>query len=89
MLVCCYARREPINFILLACFTLCEAWMIAGITAFYYTREVILAGAITALVTSALTAYAIQTKTRIEVFSALIWVFYFALIPLWIIGLFL
>ena len=65
MLVCCYARREPINFILLACFTLCEAWMIAGITAFYYTREVILAGAITALVTSALTVYAIKTKTKI------------------------
>ena len=63
--------------------------MIAGTTAFYYTSEVILAGAITALVTTALTVYAINTKTRIEIFSALIWVFYFAMIPLWIIGLFL
>jgi len=75
------------NFVLLTAFTLCEAWMVAGITCFYHKEEVILAGAATALTTLALTIYAIRTKTNIEIFGAMLWVLYLAMLPLWIIGL--
>ncbi len=61
--------------------------MVAGITCFYSKQEVILAGAATALTTLALTIYAIRTKTNIEVFGAMLWVLYLAMLPLWIIGL--
>ena len=75
------------NFILLAAFTLCEAWMVAGITCFYSKEEVILAGAATGLTTLALTIYAVRTKKNIEFFGALLWVLFLAILPLWIIGL--
>jgi len=86
-LICCFSRTKPLNAILLAGFTLCEAYMVGGLTAHYRTKDVILAGAVTALVTVALTAYALKTKVKVEVFMAMTWVIYLAMIPLWIIGL--
>ena len=35
MIVCCFGRQSPINYILLLGFTVCESYAIAGITAFY------------------------------------------------------
>ena len=64
-LVCCYGRTHPINLILLAVFTLCESYIVAGLTAQYDKNTVILAGLGTALVTVSLTFYAMTTKVEI------------------------
>ena len=32
-IVCCFGRRAPLNYILLAGFTVCETYMVGGITA--------------------------------------------------------
>ena len=47
-----------------------------------------MAGAATALTTFALTIYAIKTKTSIEVFMALAFIVYLAMLPIIIISLF-
>jgi FtsH-binding integral membrane protein len=67
-LVCCYGRTHPINLILLAVFTLCESFIVGGLTSFYEPKTVILAGTGTALVTVSLTFYAMTTKVSIEIF---------------------
>ena len=87
-IVCCFGRKYPINMILLLCFTLCESWMVAGLTCAYEPKLVCIAGAATALATTALTIYAYRTKTSIEVFGALAFVVYLAMLPLMIISLF-
>lgn len=61
--------------------------MVAGLTARYERDTVILAGLATALVTIALTVYAMRTKVKIEAFYAMTFVIYLAMIPLFIIGL--
>lgn len=61
--------------------------MVGGLTARYQPDVVILAGLATALVTIALTVYAMRTKTSIEVFYAMTFVIYLAMMPLFIIGL--
>ncbi len=60
--------------------------MIAGITSRYDSKIVMMAGLGTALVTISLTAYAMFTKVKIEVFYALAWVIYMAMLPLIIVG---
>ena len=60
--------------------------MIAGITSKYDSKIVLMAGLGTALVTVSLTAYAMFTKVKIEVFYALAWVLYMAMLPLIIVG---
>jgi len=87
MIVCCFGRQSPINMILLFLFTLCESWMVAGITSVYPPDIVMVAGAATALTTIALTIYALRTTTSIEVFAAMSFVVYLAMFPLIIIGL--
>jgi FtsH-binding integral membrane protein len=64
-IVCCFGRKAPINMILLMIFTACEAWMVGGLTAQYDKNTVIQAGAATALITIALTVYAMNTKVPI------------------------
>ncbi len=64
-LICCFGRTHPINLILLGVFTLCESYMVAGLTAQYDKETVILAGLGTALVTVSLTFYAMTTKVEI------------------------
>ena len=88
MIVCCFGRQAPLNMILLFLFTLCESWMVAGFTSVYPTKIVCIAGAATALTTIALTIYALRTTTRIEVFMAMSFVVYIAMLPLIIIGIF-
>mmetsp|Transcript_24733 Transcript_24733/g.38508 ORF Transcript_24733/g.38508 Transcript_24733/m.38508 type:complete len:226 (-) Transcript_24733:55-732(-) len=92
-LVCCFGRKAPHNLILLFLFTLCESYMVAGLTAFYKDAgqgdAVILAGLSTMLVTISLTIYAFRTKTKLEVFAALGFVVYLAVFPIMIMGLFI
>jgi len=73
--------------ILLMIFTACEAWMVGGLTAQYDKNTVIQAGAATALITIALTVYAMNTKVPIEFFGALSFVICLGMIPLLIISL--
>ena len=85
-ILCCFARVHPTNMILLVAFTVCEAYMVAGITAAYDKNVVIQAGLATSLATGALTIYAMKTKTEIQVFAAMAFVVYLAMFPLMIIG---
>jgi len=87
MIVCCFGRLVPVNYVLLVLFTFCEAYMVAGMTIAYDPNTVILAGLATALTTVALTVYALRTTVKIEVFAALTFVVYFAMFPVLIIGL--
>ena len=88
-IMCCFGRMVPHNFILLTIFTACEGYMVAGLTAFYPKETVLLAGLSTALVTIALTVYALYTKTDIEIFYAMTFVLCIAMIPVAIIGFFI
>lgn len=60
--------------------------MIAGYTVYFKKEEVILAGGATALVTLALTIYAIRAKRNLQIVGAIINVLFLALIPIWFIG---
>jgi len=88
MIICCFGRKHPVNLILLGCFTVCEAYMVGGITIGYKPEIVAMAGLVTALVTISLTIYAFRTKVQIEVFAAMAFVVYFAMMPIFIISLF-
>lgn len=68
------ARKVPINFILLGSFTLLEAFAFAHICSFYDAASCIMAAAMTAGVTFALTLYAIFTKTDFTICGQLMWV---------------
>ena len=63
-IVCCrsLARRVPINFILLALFTISFSFIVAFCTVPYDAAAVIQAGGATALTTIALTVYAWRTE---------------------------
>lgn len=87
-IICCFGRTVPINYILLLVFTIAESYGVAGITAGYDPKTVMLAGAATALTTIALTIYALRTTTRIEVFAGMAFVVYLAMLPLIIISFF-
>jgi hypothetical protein len=86
-IICCFGRKYPTNLILLGAFTFCEAYMVAGICSRYSDTVVIMAGLATSLATISLTIYAMKTKTKIEVFVALAFVVYLAMLPLMIISL--
>lgn len=89
MIICCFGRKAPLNFILLMLFTACEAYMIAGLTAQYDKNTVLMAGSTTALVTVSLSIYAMTTKTDISVFMAAVFVLYLAMMPITIMSFFL
>ena len=88
-IICCCGRTVPTNYIMLFIFTICETYMVGGLTAVYERDTVILAGLATALVTIALTIYAMRTKVKMEVFGAMAFVIYLAMFPLMIIGFFI
>lgn len=88
MILCCYGRVHPTNLILLAGFTVCETYMVAATTIFYSPEVVVQAGLATSLVTVSLTIYAFRTKVDIEVFQAMAFVVYLAMLPILIISLF-
>ena len=87
--ICCFGKSYPANYILLFVFTFCESYMLGGFTSNFSSRNVITATLGTALVTVALTFYAMTTKTDIEVFLGLIWVLYMAVFPMMLIGVIL
>ena len=64
-IACCIkvARKVPLNYILLGIFTLCWAYMVTYICAFYEQATVLQASISTAAITITLTAYAMFTKT--------------------------
>ena len=64
MLICCpsNARKVPMNYILLAVFTLLESFAFSFICSGYDASSCIAAAAMTAAVTVALTLYAACTK---------------------------
>ena len=47
------------------------------------------AGATTALVAIALTVYAMTTKVAIQVFAAMVWILYLAMLPMTLLSFFL
>jgi FtsH-binding integral membrane protein len=63
----CYkqvARKVPLNYILLAIFTACEAYTISCITTVYSPEEVAIAACLTAAVTVGLSLYACYKKSE-------------------------
>ena len=86
---CCFAKSYPLNYILLLVFTLCFSYMLGGFTSNFKKELVITATLGTAMVTIALTLYAMTSRVEIEVFMGLVWVVYMAEFPLLIVGLFL
>ena len=76
MIVCCreFSRKVPINYILLAIFTLCETFLLSFICSNYPKDIVLLSAAMTFAVTAALTAYAMTTKTDFTICGGLIWI---------------
>lgn len=89
MIVSKFGKMVPTNYILLAGFTVAESIMVGGITARYDPNTVMCAGAATALTTISLTIYALRTKVKLEFFAALIYVAYFAMLPILILSIFM
>ena len=89
MIVCCFGRTHPTNYILLLIFTVCETYLLGAITADYDSKTVMMAGAATAAATIALTIYAMRTKTDIQVFMALAFVVCLAMLPIMLICIFI
>ena len=56
------ARKVPLNYVLLAAFTVCETYLVGTISSFYSTNSVLIAFGICVGMTLALTAVAWQTK---------------------------
>merc|ERR1712070_864328 len=61
-LVCGYDERVPINYVLLAVFTLCVSWLVGMACAKYDAATVIEAAFLTAAVCGGLIVYAMTTK---------------------------
>eukprot|EP01017_Pseudomicrothorax_dubius_P001028 TRINITY_DN0_c3298_g1_i1.p1 TRINITY_DN0_c3298_g1~~TRINITY_DN0_c3298_g1_i1.p1 ORF type:complete len:244 (-),score=32.96 TRINITY_DN0_c3298_g1_i1:18-749(-) len=68
------ARTVPTNYILLAVFTFCEAYMVSLICSRYDSRLVAMAAAFTAVTVIALTLYACVTKTDFTMLGGLLFV---------------
>lgn len=88
----CYkkvARSVPINYILLIIFTLAESYLVAMISSMYSRDVVLMAAALTAAVTIALTLYAIFTSTDYTECGGILVVCCVALIVGGIIGIFI
>jgi len=68
------SRTVPLNFILLAIFTLCESYSVVFTTIRYDNEIVAMAAILTAAVVIALTAYACTTKTDFTVCGGLLFV---------------
>lgn len=69
VLACCksVAQSWPLNLILLALFTLCEAYVLGALSSFYETSLVIQAVFLTIVITCALTAWGLTTHRDLSV----------------------
>jgi FtsH-binding integral membrane protein len=87
----CYhslARKMPINFILLAIFTVTEAYMISFISSVYSPQTVFIAAALTAGVVVALTVYACWTKTDFTIYGGLLFICLFVFVIVSMLAMF-
>ena len=85
IMVGCYtslARTVPTNYILLGVFTLCEAYLVAFTTTFFYPSDVLLAACLTCALTLTLTLYAYTTKRDFTVYGATLWILSWGLLAL-------
>ncbi|XP_006891557.1 PREDICTED: protein lifeguard 1-like [Elephantulus edwardii] len=82
ILACCgeLRRQVPINYILLALFTILQGLLLGTVSVFYNAEEVLWAVGATALVTLALTLFALQTKWDFTLCSGVLFVFLFILL---------
>ena len=75
-LVCCGQHRKvPLNYILLATFTVCVSYIVASISCRYDPLIVIEAAALTAAVVVGVTIYAYTSKTDFTVCGPMMWIF--------------
>jgi FtsH-binding integral membrane protein len=87
----CYqslARTVPINFILLAIFTVTEAYMVSFISSVYSPQTVFIAAALTAGVVVALTVYACWTKTDFTICGGLLFICLFVFLIVCVLSFF-
>ena len=65
MLLCCrgFARKVPVNYILLTLFTLCMTFFFSFVASLYTAQSCLTAGGMTLGMTIAITVYALCTKT--------------------------
>lgn len=77
LLFCCFgfARRVPINYILLTLFTLCEAYLISYCCAASDPKIVFMAAVLTMGITVSLTIYAMTTKEDFTYMGGMLFVF--------------
>lgn len=96
-LVTCYAlacfrrvaRSVPCNYVLLALFTLAQAYVVAFVSAQYSPAIVLGAATVTAAMVVGLTAYACYTKTDFTMLGGLLFAGVFILIALVFVGAFI
>jgi FtsH-binding integral membrane protein len=80
-LTCCkLSTAVPANYILLSVFCLCQSVMLAIICSYYETKSVFIALVITAMIVSALTIYAWNTKSDFTILNGIMLVVLTALI---------
>lgn len=88
----CYpkvARSVPINYILLAIFTICMAYVVAVISSMYSYRTVTAAAILTLLMAVGLTAYAWYTKTDFTMLGGMLFVCSLLLVGAILLGIFI
>lgn len=89
----CYkqiARKVPLNYFLLAVFTIAESYTVSCITNLYTPETVAIAAVLTASVTVALTAYAIHRGAQdLTMMGGLLVILFFVVITAFILQLFL
>lgn len=66
------SRKVPVNYILLALFTLTEGYLVSCVTAAYEPTTVFIAALLTASIVVALTIYAFTTKTDFTICGGLL-----------------
>lgn len=79
----CYktvARSVPTNYILLFIFTLCETYLVMGVTTFYDPEVVMAAAILTAVTVGALAVYAVTTKEDFTYCGGAVWAFFFIIL---------
>ena len=79
-IVCCVGRVYPANYICLFIFTLAESFLLMLVGAQYEPRSVIIALAMTAAATCALSVYALTTKTDFTPWVGVMWMILFGFI---------
>ncbi|XP_004475783.2 protein lifeguard 2 [Dasypus novemcinctus] len=91
VLACCgdLRRQVPANYILLGMFTILQGLLLGTISVFYNADEVFWATGTTALVTLALTLFALQTKWDFTLLNGMLFVMLFVLILYGILLLFI